>query len=134
MCGTPGYVAPEVIKMGKPGVGTPYGLACDMWSVGVIIFVLLGGYPPFDHDNQKVKLLTNITWLTKKRGGCAMYWHGCFVLLSLLYLIPSSLSSFSFDTVIYTRTYFWAVEFMLHRCTSLLGIIRFDLNCHLRVS
>ena len=69
MCGTPGYVAPEVIKMGKPGVGTPYGLACDMWSVGVIIFVLLGGYPPFDHDNQKVKLLTNITWLTKKRGG-----------------------------------------------------------------
>jgi len=55
MCGTPGYVAPEVIKMGKPGAGTPYGLPCDMWSVGVIIFVLLGGYPPFDHDNQKVK-------------------------------------------------------------------------------
>lgn len=54
MCGTPGYVAPEVIKMGAPGRGTPYGLPCDMWSVGVIIFVLLGGYPPFDHDDQKV--------------------------------------------------------------------------------
>jgi len=58
MCGTPGYVAPEVIKMGDRNVPTsekaPYGLECDMWSVGVIIFVLLGGYPPFDDDNQTV--------------------------------------------------------------------------------
>jgi len=57
MCGTPNYVAPEVIKMGNAHLGgsaAPYGLACDMWSVGVIIFVLLGGYPPFEHDDQKV--------------------------------------------------------------------------------
>jgi len=58
MCGTPGYVAPEVIKMGDRNVPAsekkPYGLECDMWSVGVIIFVLLGGYPPFDDDNQTV--------------------------------------------------------------------------------
>lgn len=46
-CGTPGYVAPEIIKAQK------YGLACDMWSAGVIIFVLLGGYAPFDGANQK---------------------------------------------------------------------------------
>ena len=54
MCGTPGYVAPEVIRVGSKG-GKPYGKACDMWSVGVIIFVLLGGYPPFDDDNQQVR-------------------------------------------------------------------------------
>ena len=54
MCGTPGYVAPEVIAIGSSGRAKPYGKACDMWSVGVIIFVLLGGYPPFDDDNQKV--------------------------------------------------------------------------------
>jgi serine/threonine protein kinase len=44
-CGTPGYVAPEVITATPD---RPYGLTCDMWSIGVIIFVLLGGYPPFD--------------------------------------------------------------------------------------
>jgi serine/threonine protein kinase len=55
MCGTPNYVAPEVIKMGSNSErGKGYGLACDMWSVGVIIFVLLGGYPPFEDDDQKV--------------------------------------------------------------------------------
>jgi len=55
MCGTPNYVAPEVIKMGSGGdKGKGYGIACDMWSVGVIIFVLLGGYPPFEDDDQKV--------------------------------------------------------------------------------
>ena len=39
--GTPTFVAPEVIKR----VG--YGLPCDMWSIGVITFVLLSGEVPF---------------------------------------------------------------------------------------
>lgn len=46
-CGTPNYVAPEIIRNEK------YGIEVDMWSVGVLTFVLLGGYPPFHHDNQK---------------------------------------------------------------------------------
>ena len=46
-CGTPGYVAPEIISRKN------YGKAVDMWSTGVIIYILLGGYPPFHHDNQK---------------------------------------------------------------------------------
>ena len=29
------------------------GKAVDMWSVGVITYILLGGYPPFHDDNQK---------------------------------------------------------------------------------
>mmetsp|Transcript_7946 Transcript_7946/g.9944 ORF Transcript_7946/g.9944 Transcript_7946/m.9944 type:complete len:379 (-) Transcript_7946:661-1797(-) len=39
--GTPGYVAPEILKSER------YGTPVDMWSCGVIIFVILGGYPPF---------------------------------------------------------------------------------------
>ncbi|KAJ8604282.1 hypothetical protein CTAYLR_002492 [Chrysophaeum taylorii] len=46
-CGTPNYVAPEIIRNEK------YGFEVDMWSVGVLTFVLLGGYPPFHNDNQK---------------------------------------------------------------------------------
>ena len=45
-CGTPGYVAPEIITH------LPYGTKVDMWSAGVIIFILLGGYPPFACQDQ----------------------------------------------------------------------------------
>jgi serine/threonine protein kinase len=46
-CGTPGYVAPEILR------GDPYGPEVDVWSLGVIIYVLLVGYPPFYDDDQR---------------------------------------------------------------------------------
>lgn len=53
ICGTPTYVAPEVIT------GQIYGKAVDMWSAGVILYILLSGSVPFD-DESEIKLFKKI--------------------------------------------------------------------------
>ncbi|GMH39142.1 hypothetical protein BSKO_07040 [Bryopsis sp. KO-2023] len=51
VCGTPQYVAPEVIQSAE---GAAYDERVDLWSAGVILFILLGGYPPFHDESEAV--------------------------------------------------------------------------------
>ena len=47
-CGTPGYVSPEILNE------QPYGKECDYWSIGVVLYILLCGFPPFFDDDNLV--------------------------------------------------------------------------------
>mmetsp|Transcript_34641 Transcript_34641/g.108511 ORF Transcript_34641/g.108511 Transcript_34641/m.108511 type:complete len:200 (+) Transcript_34641:3-602(+) len=68
-CGTPEYMAPEMIhcaliKDKKRRAGQGYGEAVDIWAIGVILYIMICGYPPFFHENRAV-MLFNIQ-------------HGCY--------------------------------------------------------
>ena len=52
MVGTPYYIAPEVIKKS-------YDEKCDLWSAGVIMFILLSGQPPFGGRNEQ-QIMNNV--------------------------------------------------------------------------
>ncbi|XP_057552207.1 myosin light chain kinase, smooth muscle isoform X3 [Hippopotamus amphibius kiboko] len=56
--GTPEFVAPEVINY------EPIGYATDMWSIGVICYILVSGLSPFmgDSDNETLANVTSATW------------------------------------------------------------------------
>jgi serine/threonine protein kinase len=48
MCGTANYVAPEILR------AVPYGVAADLWSVGIIAFIVLAGYQPFHGEDEDI--------------------------------------------------------------------------------
>jgi len=65
LCGTPDYAAPEILTWysadkGRKVQGSPYDHAVDMWSLGVVLYILLCGFPPFygDDDAQMFSLIS----------------------------------------------------------------------------
>lgn len=45
ICGTPHYLCPEMVT------NSGHGKGADWWAIGVLIYEMLMGYPPYDHDN-----------------------------------------------------------------------------------
>ncbi|XP_066587244.1 serine/threonine-protein kinase GD17699 isoform X2 [Prorops nasuta] len=67
VCGTPTYVAPEIL--GECG----YGLKIDVWAAGVILYILLCGFPPFvSPENDQEELFERI--LSSRYEFTAPYW------------------------------------------------------------
>uniref|UniRef100_A0A7S0DPU1 non-specific serine/threonine protein kinase n=1 Tax=Amorphochlora amoebiformis TaxID=1561963 RepID=A0A7S0DPU1_9EUKA len=54
--GTPDYIAPEVFAQ------TGYGKECDWWSLGVIMYECLVGYPPFYADDPMTTCRNIVNW------------------------------------------------------------------------
>lgn len=56
--------SPPWLRQGGPA---RYGPECDLWSAGVILFILLGGYPPF-YDESEPRLFEKIRWAARLGG------------------------------------------------------------------
>lgn len=54
--GTPGYLAPEVLRCGYYDGQAPYGQPVDVWACGVIMYTLLVGFPPFWNRKEYLML------------------------------------------------------------------------------
>jgi len=66
-CGSPGYVAPEILRK------MPYGTKVDIFSAGVILYMVLSGRAPFAGKTPRETLLKNREAMVQFQE---QYWHG----------------------------------------------------------
>ena len=71
LCGTPGYLAPELLRASMYEDAEGYGNEVDLWACGVIMYTLLVGFPPFWHRKQMI-MLRNI--MEGKYEFCSPEW------------------------------------------------------------
>ncbi len=62
MLGTPYFIAPEIIN------GLKYGKECDIWSLGVITYLILTGEMPFEAEGKDALYRTISGGVFKKTG------------------------------------------------------------------
>lgn len=64
-CGTAAYMAPEILTLNKGGQSSYDGFAADIFSAGVILFIMLRGIPPFfkaEIDDKYFKIMSLERW------------------------------------------------------------------------
>lgn len=59
--GTPDYIAPEVLTK------TGYGMECDWWSLGAIMYEMMIGYPPFYSEDPMSTCKKIVNWRSTLR-------------------------------------------------------------------
>lgn len=69
LCGTPSYVAPEILVN---SIDRKYNKSVDMWSVGVLIYICLCGFPPFSEELGPPSMRDQI--LNAKFAFYSPYW------------------------------------------------------------
>ena len=62
LVGTPNYIAPEVLSRENGG----YNQSCDWWSVGVILYEMIVGRPPFLHENNGLNDPRHTQWRVRR--------------------------------------------------------------------
>ncbi|XP_062222046.1 CBL-interacting protein kinase 19-like [Phragmites australis] len=93
-CGTPAYVAPEVLA--RRGYD---GAKADVWSCGVILFVLMAGYPPF-HDKNIMAMYRKIY---KGEFRCARWFSRDLTSLLMRILDPNPNTRITLPEVMESR-------------------------------
>ena len=73
LCGTPFYVAPEVVK--TSGMGAGYTKAVDCWSLGVTLFVCITGQPAFTTQHNDMEPRDQILQGNYAMKDKYMYWE-----------------------------------------------------------
>jgi len=85
--GTRGYQAPEVL------IKQPYTSSCDIFSAGVVLFILLSGYPPFEHAKKEDNWYGHIAkkeykYFWKSHKGCGISPPAMDLITRMLHYSP----------------------------------------------